>query len=29
VTSAQAFVLLGVMLLLGAAILWWTLLRKP
>jgi len=27
-TSAQAFVLLGVMLLLGAAILWWTLLRK-
>jgi len=28
VTSAQAFVLLGVMLLLGAAILWWTVLRK-
>jgi len=27
-TSAQAFVLLGVMLLLGAAILWWTVLRK-
>ncbi|TME78079.1 MAG: hypothetical protein E6I19_07200 [Chloroflexi bacterium] len=27
-TSAQAFVLLGLMLLLGAAILWWTVLRK-
>jgi hypothetical protein len=29
VSTEQAFLLLGVMLLLGAAILWWTLLRKP
>jgi hypothetical protein len=29
VTTEQAFLLLGVMLLIGVAILWWTLLRKP
>jgi hypothetical protein len=29
VSTEQAFLLLGVMLLIGAAILWWTLLRKP
>jgi hypothetical protein len=29
VSSADAFLLLGVMLLIGAAILWWTQLRKP
>jgi hypothetical protein len=29
VSTEQAFLLLGAMLLLGAAILWWTLLRKP
>jgi len=28
VTTTQAFLLLGVMLLMGAAILWWTLIRK-
>jgi len=27
-TTAQAFVLLGAMILLGAVILWWTLFRK-
>jgi hypothetical protein len=29
VSTEQAFLLLGVMILIGAAILWWTLLRKP
>ena len=28
-SSSDAFLLLGVMLLIGAAILWWTQLRKP
>jgi hypothetical protein len=29
VTTEQAFLLLGVMFVIGAAVLWWTLLRKP
>jgi hypothetical protein len=29
VTTEQAFILLGVMFVLGAAMLWWTQLRKP
>jgi hypothetical protein len=29
VSPSEAFLLLGVMLLIGAAILWWTQLRKP
>jgi len=29
VSSSDAFVLLGVMFVIGAAMLWWTQLRKP
>jgi hypothetical protein len=29
VSTEQAFILLGVMFVLGAAMLWWTQLRKP
>jgi hypothetical protein len=29
VTTEQAFILLGVMFVIGAAMLWWTQLRKP
>lgn len=28
-TTEQAFILLGVMFVIGAAMLWWTQLRKP
>jgi hypothetical protein len=29
VSSSDAFILLGVMLVIGAAMLWWTQMRKP
>jgi hypothetical protein len=29
VTTEQAFILLGVMFVIGAAMLWWTQMRKP